>query len=144
MYAYVYVFGYVRVCFLCVCVLCVCAHIVAIRRHSLVESRSDVSHEVKRGGEGVEESVNRNRNDAAESAKHEKDTPTHHMGRAGIRTRAEVKDDTVSDSFPAGDEKEKKRRGSELGRGGSWGGGGGRKAVMDGVGGRGRRDTGRN
>lgn len=109
---------YVNVC-ACVCVffVCVrvCAHIVAIGRRSLVESvPTSLSRRVKWGRGGrEEESVNRSRNDAAGNAKHEMDTPTHH--RAGIRTRAEVKDDTVSDSFPAGDEREKKRRGSGAG-----------------------------
>lgn len=85
--------------------------------------------------ESERESVNRSRNDAVGNAKYEKDTSIHQR-RAGIRTRAEVKDDTVSDSFPAGERREgKEEPGETPGR---------RKRRWQGREKRGRRDTGRN
>lgn len=65
------------------------------------------------------------------NAKYEKDTSTHQR-RAGIRTRAEVKDDTVSDSFPAGERDEREKKSRERLRGGESGDGrGGRSGEEE-------------
>lgn len=112
----------------------VCAHIVAIGRRSLVESIPTSPTERSReasGGRWRKRVLT-----GAEMTRREtRNTRRIHLptARAGIRTRAQVKDDTVSDSFPAGDgeEKEVKRLRRESGE-------------MEGAGGRRRRDTGRN
>lgn len=90
---------------MCVFVVCMCARaLTSSRSVDVISSRAFRHLSRKETGKRGRESVNRSRNDATGNAKYEKDTP-----QTEIRTRAEVKDDTVSGSFPTGDEREKKR-----------------------------------